>query len=101
MKITFKNIVRVISALTVGLYSIYCIFFFFANSHNPTYSDCGKIISKSQDEVVIKYGTSTELYLNIQFEKSGFKSINAKTTDYFHYKKGDTICYDLRQDVSV
>lgn len=59
------------------------------------------MVSKSQEETIIKYGTQTELYLNVQFNKTGFKSVNVCPTDYFNYKKGDLVCFNLSQDVSV
>jgi hypothetical protein len=63
--------------------------------------DCGKVVSKSNDEVSIKYGVRTELYLNVQFEKSGFYSVEVGPTTYFLRKKGDRVCFKLPEPVSV
>lgn len=62
------------------------------------YLDCGTIVSKSQDEVVIKYGTETELYLNVQFKKAGFRSVKVNPTTYFKFNVGENICFDLKAE---
>jgi hypothetical protein len=90
-----KNIVRVIVLLPLTLYCIYSVGYFITQEASPTFVDCGRLISKSNDEVAIKHGTKTELYLNIQFEKSGFKSIPATPTTYFSKHKGDYVCFNL------
>lgn len=82
------------------MYLIYCCYHCITNSHNPTYLDCGNIISKSNDEVTIKRGIRTELYLNIEFEKSGFRSIKCNPTTYFSKQIGQTVCFNLNKDVS-
>lgn len=66
-----------------------------------TYMDCGLIVSRSTDEIVIKHGTRTDLYLNVQFDKSGFRSIKVNPTTYFKYKKGERICFDLKKEISI
>lgn len=96
-----KNKIRIFCYTLIGLYVIYSIFFIITNPLRPKYKDCGEIISKSTDEVVIKHGTSTELYLNIKFNNSGFKSIYVEPTTYFKHKKGDIICFNLQKEMSV
>jgi hypothetical protein len=95
-----KNTIRIITAVSLGLYISYCILYFFTNEIHPKYKDCGIIESKSTDEVAIKHGTRTDLYLNIQFEKSGFKSISVDPTTYFKSKKGEYVCFNLKQDMT-
>jgi hypothetical protein len=88
-----NNILRKIVVsllLCFGVYSVYSFFY-----TKKTYNDCGIVVSHSNDEVPIKYGTKTELYLNIQFDSSGFKSILVEPTTYFKYKNGERICFDL------
>lgn len=63
------------------------------------FKDCGELISKSTDETIIKYGTKTELYLNVQFEKQGFKSINVDETTYFKSKKGEYMCFLFDKEI--
>jgi hypothetical protein len=58
-------------------------------------SQTGTVISKSQDEVTIKYGTKTELYLNIQFDNVGFKSIEVEPTTYFGSDVGERVSFGL------
>lgn len=101
MKLSIKNIVRFIVIAPISLYLLYCVEHFIFTPIHPKYTDCGKIISKSNDEVAIKHGNRTELYLNIQFNKSGFKSIKVNPTTYFKNKVGETICFDLDIDISL
>lgn len=61
-------------------------------------SQTGTVISKSQDEVTIKYGTQTELYLNIQFDKLGFKSIEVEPTTYFGSNVGERVTFRLTKE---
>lgn len=95
---TTKNIVRLLILVPLSIYLIFCTYFFFTHSFNPTYEDCGKVISKSSDEISIKHGTRTELYLNIQFNKTGFKSVECEPTTYFSKNIGDNVCFDLNKD---
>ena len=53
------------------------------------------VVSKSNDEISIKHGVKSVLYLNVQFNKSGFKSIECSPTTYFSVKKGENICFNL------
>lgn len=96
----FKNIIRVITLLPLFFYLLYCVFYFANNEVTPTYLDCGKVVSKSNDEIVIKHGVKTELYLNVNFNKSGFKSILCTPTTYFSKKIGDNVCFSLDENVS-
>ena len=99
MKI-IKNIVRIITLVPLSLYLIYCVYFFIFNFNTKTYIDCGNVVSKSSDEVAIKHGTRTELYLNVQFENSGFKSVECGPTTYFSKKKGDNVCFEFNEEIS-
>lgn len=100
MNISLKNIVRVIVLLPLTIYFIYCSYYTITEPFNPKYQDCGVIVSRSTDEIIIKYGTKTELYLNIQFDNSGFKSIKCEPTLYFSKKVGDRICTTLNKETS-
>lgn len=93
-----KNIIRIIILVPLSIFLLYCINHFIVMDYKPTYPDCGTVISKSTDEVIVKHGTITELYLNVQFEKSGFKSIEVTETTYFKSKKGEYICFNLNED---
>lgn len=92
-----KKIISIIILVPLAIYLIYCSYHFITNKINPTFLDCGKIVSKSSDEVAIKRGVRTELYLNIEFKKSGFKSIECEPTTYFSKKIGENVCFHLRQ----
>ncbi len=97
----FKNIAQITTLLPLSIYLIYCSYHFLANEMMPKYLDCGNVISKSSDEVTIKHGVRTELYLNIQFNKSGFRSIGCTPTTYFSKKVGENVCFYLNKDVSI
>lgn len=90
-----KNTIRVITLIPLMVYLTYCSYHFIANDTRPSYLDCGKVVSKSSDEVAIKYGVKTELYLNIQFNKSGFRSVECSPTTYFSKQIGDNVCFNL------
>jgi hypothetical protein len=90
-----KQKIGIFILIILGVYFIYNSYLLCNNMKIIEYNDCGKIISKSADEVIIKYGTKTELYLNIQFEKSGFKSIEVDPTLYFQKSKNDYVCFNL------
>ena len=95
-----KNIIRVITLFPLFFYLLYCVFYFANNEVSPTYLDCGKVVSKSNDEIAIKHGVKTELYLNVDFNKSGFQSILCTPTTYFSKKIGDNVCFSLDENVS-
>lgn len=94
-----KDFIRKTILIVLSIYLLYCSYFFLTNAYK-TYLDCGKVVSKSNDELNIKHGTRTILYLNIEFEKSGFKSIESEPTLYFSKKVGDNVCFDLDYNYS-
>ena len=100
MKINIKNRIRLIILLLLSIYLLYSIYYSITNDIKPTYIDCGIVKSKSYDDIIIKYGTETELYLNIQFKKTGFKSIKCSPTIYFSKNIGDNICLELNKDTT-
>ena len=95
MKLTLKNIVRIVLIIPTTLFILYCLYIVIKKEENPTFKDCGIVKSKSYDEVAIKHGSRTQLYLNIQFEKSGFRSIECEPTTYFSKNVGDYVCFEL------
>jgi hypothetical protein len=95
-----KNLVRIILLVPLSIYLFYCAYHFITHKMSPTYLDCGTIVSKSSDEVAIKHGVTTELYLNIEFKKAGFKSINCEPTTYFKHRIGEHVCFNLLEKQS-
>lgn len=81
----------------------YCIATYVNNDFEPTITErhCGIIISKSNDEVAIKHGSRTQLFLNIQFNKKGFESVEVEPTTYFKYKVGECICIDFHKNDAI
>lgn len=99
--LTTKNIIRILLGIPFAILLIYSSVFFITHKERPTFLDCGVIESKSNDEVAIKHGTRTELYLNINFEKSGFKSIEVSPTTYFKNQRGERVCFNIDEKVSA
>lgn len=80
--------------LTVAICA-FCAIYFIDNVERREVRDCGIVESKSSDEVSIKSGSQTQLYLNVRFKNAGFKSILCTPTTYFAKKKGDSVCFML------
>jgi len=95
MQLNTKNVVRIVLAIPTLMYAVYSIYYFIVNPLKPTYTDCGILRSKSGQEISIKHGSQTQLYMNIDFKESGFKSVEINPTTYFKYKVGDTVCLKL------
>lgn len=92
-----ETIRKTIIILLIG-FCTYCSFeFIYDEFIKKKEIDCGVIISHSSDEISIKHGVSTELYLNIQFEKQGFISKEVSPTLYFKYENGDKICFTINE----
>jgi len=87
--------------LFLTIYILYCIGHLAVNKPNPTYLDCGKILSKSNTETPMKHGTRTLLYLNVQFNSSGFKSMEVDPTTYYGNHEGGSICFNLYKETSA
>lgn len=84
-----------IFGIAIFVFSIYSTIYFVKTPHIERTSQVGTVISKSQDEVIIKNGSQTELYLNIQFDKVGFKSIEVEPTTYFGSDVGERVSFGL------
>lgn len=95
-----KKIARIVVLIPIAIYLLYCAYYSITEDMYPKYNDCGEIISKSNDEVAIKHGVKTELYLNIQFDNNGFRSIECNPTTYFNHNKGERVCFDLEKETS-
>ena len=92
MKNKKKTIVRVVTAAIFLLFTAHCAWHIATTEREIKVFACGVVVSKSNDEVSIKYGVKTELYLNINFNNLGFLSKKVPPTTYFKYNKGDRIC---------
>ncbi len=75
------------------LFVLYCIYRFVQNDFQVRKQEkhCGKIVSKSNDEIAIKYGSSTRLFLNVNFGDV-FRSVEVEPTTYFKFEVGESIC---------
>lgn len=57
---------------------------------------CGTVVYRSSDEITIKYGTKTELYLGVEFEDGvGRHAIETDVDTYISKKVGDHVCFSL------
>lgn len=91
-----KFLVKSTIILSIAFFVIKSMYIFTVNKQYNVHTDSGTIISRSTDEVAIKHGSSTELYLNIKFDKSGFRAIKVEPTTYFKFKKGDRVSFILK-----
>lgn len=92
--------IAILSIIGAGfiIFSAISMKYFIETPHIERVSQTGTVISKSQDEVTIKYGTETELYLNIQFDNVGFKSIEVEPTTYFGSDVGERVSFGLMKE---
>ncbi len=95
-----KNTIRFILRYATYSYLLWSIFIACREFYSPRYTDCGIIESKSTDEVYMKYGSKTELYLNVRFKDTGFLSVKCNPTTYFSYQNGDHICFNLENNLT-
>lgn len=57
---------------------------------------CGTVVYRSSDEITIKYGTKTKLYLGVEFEDGvGRHAIETDVDNYISKKVGDHVCFSL------
>lgn len=90
-----KKIFKATAIVLAAAICAFCAIYFIDNAEPRQVRDCGIVESKSSDEVAIKNGSETQLYLNVRFKNAGFKSILCTPTTYFSKKKGDTVCFML------
>lgn len=90
-----KNIIRILILIPIGILILYSMWYAVDYNINGSITDCGMVVSRSNDEVPIKHGTLTKLYLNVQFDSVGFRSILCEPTTYFSKGVGDTVCFEV------
>ena len=95
-----KNIVRLIVVTPLTVYLLYCSYYCLTVEQVPKYLDCGKVLSKSIEQVPAKYQLIEDLYLIVQFEKSGIRSVECNRTTFYLKEKGDSVCFNLNKEVS-
>lgn len=95
-----RYVILTVFGIAMFVFSIYSAIYFIKTPHIERTSQVGTVISKSQDEVTIKHGTQTELYLNIQFDNVGFKSIEVEPTTYFGSAVGERVSFGLIKEKS-
>jgi hypothetical protein len=88
-----RKVIKVIITLGLSLWLGSSVGTYLTNELRTRVTDKGIVVSKSSDEVAIKHGSETELYLNIQFEQHGFKSIKVDPTTYFQKSKGERVIF--------
>lgn len=78
---------------------IYCTIIAIAFPINPKKQYCGTVIKKFNEEVHIKHGSRTDLYLIVQFK--GFqKAVNVDILTYGNSTINKNICFQLEEKVS-
>jgi hypothetical protein len=98
MTTKLKKTIGIVLISPIAIFLLYSIYYISTNDRVSYYNDCGIIRSKSSSELSIKHGSETILYLNVDFKKSGFKSVKTSPTTYFKHSVGDRICFDLSKE---
>ena len=94
MKDKIRKILKYSLLLIISIYYLYSAYYVYTHPYFTYTKECGKIISKSNDEVSIKHGSRTDLYLNVQFDNR-FESVLVDPTTYFGNHKGEEICFNF------
>jgi len=83
--------------LIAMLYGNYLIYNFISSTDKDRVDKqyCGKVVKKSDEEVTIKHGSRTDLYLIVEFDQIGLRSIEVEPNTYFTHNKGDRVCFGL------
>ena len=89
-----KTLRNAIKGILLGV-CVFCAILVLIQDHYKKYQDCGIVLSKSSDEVTIKHGVRTELYLNIKFRNSGNKAIEVSPTTYFNTDVNELVCFSF------
>lgn len=99
----FRLVLRKLTIIATCFFIGFCIAKYIHNDFKPTITEkhCGTIVSKSNDEVAIKHGTQTQLFLNIEFDKKGFESVQVLPTTYFKHKVGERVCIDFQHNDGI
>lgn len=93
VSLTLKESIRLLLLTIIIGYLIYCTALFLIEGLFPKTRECGIVKSKFNEEVSIKHGTKTELYLIMQF-KTYEKAINVDVLTYSKAKVNDTLCFN-------
>lgn len=93
----FPLVVKTLLVFTVFVYSLFAIKSFVTKDLWIHYKECGTVVGSSSEDVPIKHGTQTELYLLMQYEHDGFQAQEVGATTYFQYKDkiGTKLCFSL------
>ena len=67
----------------------------------PTQTECGTVLGRPSFEHVHKRSTSVSFYLLVQFDKTGFKTVDCDRDTYHKFDRGNRICFDLPKEPSV
>lgn len=92
-----RKVIKFIITLGLSLWLGSSVGTYLTNELRSRVTDKGIVVSKSSDEVAIKRGSETELYLNIQFEQHGFKSLKVEPTTYFQMSKGERVIFSWEE----
>lgn len=77
----------------VLLYGGYLSYKYREGREESTY--CGVVTHKSSDEVSIKHGSRTDLYLIVDFGEQGVRSMDVGVKTYLTNNVGDRVCFGL------
>lgn len=94
MKNKLRKILKYSIYIIISIYYLYSGYYVYTHPFHTYTKECGRIISKSNDEVSIKHGSRTDLYLNVQFDNR-FESVLVDPTTYFGNNRGENICFNF------
>lgn len=87
-------------AVLAGIYLSFMAYKFFATIHEDliekTY--CGTVIKHSSEERVVKYSTTIDRYLLIDFDDISTRAIEVTPTTYMNTNNGDRVCFTLSNE---
>ena len=86
---TLKKIITSILLISISIYLSFSVYHFITNKLDPTYLDCGTVISKSNDYTIIKNGKIHKDEVGEVFAIKG-KTIYVCYPDTGCFKVGET-----------
>lgn len=90
-----KQVLKGLLYLIIGITFIITIVYNLNHKFRLYEKDCGTLYMKSYEDIVIKHGTRTELYLIVETKNQGLRSKEVGITEYMTTEIGDLVCMDI------
>lgn len=95
-----KNIKFILFLVVFFCGLVYLSSIYLMNDYPIFKKDCGIVQSKYIDEWTYKGKLHQAYLLNVNFKRNGFLEYNIGEKDYDLYKRGDKVCFVIRDSVS-